>query len=49
MAEAGNATLLWPEAMPYDFPYLAAGVDALSPGGYQRMGGWDKVKPGRFT
>lgn len=49
MAEAGNATLLWPEAMPYDFPYLAVGVDALSPEGYQRMGGWDEVKPGRFT
>ncbi|MHB1000043.1 MAG: beta-galactosidase [Armatimonadota bacterium] len=49
MAEAGNATFLWTDAMPYDFPYLAAGVDALSPEAYQRMGEWEQVKPGRFT
>lgn len=49
MAEAGNPTFLWHEAMPYDFPYLAVGVDALSPEAYGRMGDWESVKPGRFT
>lgn len=49
MAEAGNPTFLWHEAMPYDFPYLAIGVDVVSPEAYGRMGDWEVVKPGRFT
>lgn len=48
MAEAGNPTYRWGGRIPYDFPYLAAGVDILEPEAYGRIGDWEKVKPGWF-
>jgi hypothetical protein len=34
--------------LPYDYPYLATGVDIIEPEGYGRIGDWEKVKPGWF-
>ncbi len=48
MAEAGNPDYRWGGRIPYDFPYLAAGVDILEPEAYGRIGDWEKVKPGWF-
>lgn len=48
MAEAGNPNYRWDGRIPYDFPYLAAGVDIIEPEAYGRIGDWEKVKPGWF-
>ncbi len=48
MAEAANPTYHWEGRIPYDFPYLAAAVDHLSPEAYGRIGDWKAVKPGWF-
>jgi len=48
MAEAANPQYRWDGRIPYDFPYLAAAVDILSPEAYGRIGEWEKVKPGWF-
>jgi hypothetical protein len=47
MAEAGNPQIKG-DWIPYDFPYLAAAVDFLSPEAYGRAGDWERVKPGWF-
>ncbi len=48
MAEAGNPTMRVDGWIPYDFPYLALGVDMLAPEAYGRIGDWEQVKPGMF-
>lgn len=48
MAEAGNPNYRWEGRIPYDFPFLAAGVDIIEPEAYGRIGDWEKVKPGWF-
>lgn len=48
MAEGGNPTFRWQGRIPYDFPYIAAAVDFLSPEAYGRIGDWEATKPGWF-
>jgi hypothetical protein len=49
MAEAGSPTFRWDKAIPFDFTYLAGGIDVLEPEAYARIGTeWDKVKPAWF-
>ena len=48
MADAGNPTSCFDQAIPYDFPYLSAAVDILEPEAYGRIGNWEQVKPGWF-
>lgn len=48
MTETANPTLRDDGFVPYDFPYLAAGVDFLAPEAYGRIGDWERVKPGFF-
>jgi len=36
-------------AFAYDWPYLSAAVDIIEPEAYGRVGGWETIKPGRFT
>ncbi len=38
-----------PRMMAYDFAGVARSMDFMAPEGYGRLGGWEQVKPGRFT
>jgi len=48
MAGAGDPTFRWGGRIPYDFPYLAGGVDFLGPEAYGQIGDWQRVKSGWF-
>jgi len=48
MAGAGDPTFRWGGRLPYDFPYLAGGVDFLGPEAYGQTGDWERVKSGWF-
>lgn len=49
MSEAANPTYRWEGRIPYDFPYLAAGVDFLAPEAYGRIGDWERLRPAYFV
>ncbi|NUN98461.1 MAG: hypothetical protein HUU16_20065 [Candidatus Omnitrophica bacterium] len=49
MTVTGDPTYLGPTWIPYDFRGLGRAVDIWEPEGYGRIGGWDRVRPGRFT
>jgi hypothetical protein len=48
MSDGGSPTFKSGGRMVYDFPYLGAALDFLSPEGYGRIGSWDRTKPGWF-
>ena len=48
MTDAANPTYRFAERIPYDWPFLAAGVDILEPEAYGRIGDWERVRPGWF-
>lgn len=49
MSEAANPTYRWEGRITYDFPYLAAALDFLSPEAYGRFGTWERTRPGWFV
>jgi hypothetical protein len=49
MQESGDPTYRGPDWIPYDFKGVAKAVDIMEPEGYGRLGGWEQVRPGRFT
>jgi len=49
MSMASDPTDSQTNTFVYDFAYLAGAVDVLEPEAYGRIGGWERVRPGRFT